>query len=47
MELIGVPEGEGWEYTGLPNDGQAFVCSTYVASLLKAGGIFENFEINA
>lgn len=47
QDVIAIPEQDGWIYTGLPNDGMAFVCSAYSASVYKAAGMFDNYEINA
>ena len=42
------PEQDGWIYTGVePKDGEAYICSAYVAALYKAAGLFEGLEINA
>jgi len=32
-DLHAIVEVEGWEYTGLENDGRAYVCSAYVAAV--------------
>ena len=45
-ELMSVPEGEGWKYTGFPVDGESFVCSAYVSAVLKAAGVFGETHIN-
>lgn len=39
-------EVEGWEYTGLENDGRAYVCSAYVAAVYQAAGLFAPGKIN-
>ena len=39
-------EVEGWEYTGLQNDGRAYVCSAYVAAVYQAAGMFAPYHIN-
>jgi len=45
---MAVPETDGWVYEGYePVDGQSYVCSAYVAALLREGGIFGDIEINA
>jgi len=47
QDVIAIPEQDGWIYTGLPNDGQAFVCSAYSAAVYKAAGMYDDFEVNA
>ena len=44
-DLMAMVEVEGWEYTGLPNDGRAYVCSAYVAAVYRAAGIFGNMTV--
>ena len=39
-------EVEGWEYTGLENDGRSYVCSAYVAAAYQAAGLFLPGKIN-
>lgn len=39
-QLMAMVEVEGWEYTGLQNDGRAYVCSAYVAGAYQAAGLF-------
>ncbi|CDW81161.1 UNKNOWN [Stylonychia lemnae] len=39
-QLMAQVEVEGWNYTGLQNDGRAYVCSAYVAALYQAAGLF-------
>ena len=43
---MAIVEEDGWEYTGLQNDGRSYVCSAYVAAAYKAAGLFGNFSIN-
>ena len=41
---MAMPEQDGWLYTGLePRDGEAYVCSAYVAALWKAAGMFDPY----
>lgn len=47
QDVIAIPEQDGWLYEGLPVDGMAFVCSAYSASVYKAAGMFDDFEVNA
>jgi hypothetical protein len=47
QDVMAIPEQDGWIYTGLPNDGMAFVCSAYSAAVYKAAGMFDDYEINA
>lgn len=46
-DIMAVVEKDGWEYTGEYHDGLSYVCSTYVAALWKAGGLFDGYKINA
>lgn len=46
-DVMAIVEKDGWKYTGEYHDGLSYVCSTYVAALWKAGGLFDGFEINA
>ena len=47
-DVMAMPEQDGWKYTGiLPRDGEAMVCSVLVTALYKAGGLFDDLEINA
>lgn len=39
-DLMAIVEVEGWNYTGLENDGRAYVCSAYVAAVYQAAGLF-------
>ena len=47
QDVMAIPEQDGWIYTGLPNDGMAFVCSAYSAAVYKAAGMFDDYEVNA
>ena len=47
QQVMAMPEQDGWIYTGLPNDGMAFVCSAYSASIYKAAGMFDDYDVNA
>jgi len=42
-DLYAMVEKDGWEYV----DGRSYVCSAYVAAILKAGGLFGDSEVNA
>lgn len=47
-DVMAMVEQDGWEYSGIePKDGQAYVCSAYVAAMYKAGGLFGDNEVNA
>lgn len=46
-DVMAMPEKDGWEYTGSYHDGLSYVCSTYVAAMWKAAGLFDDMEINA
>jgi hypothetical protein len=37
-------EKDGWEYEGFYHDGLSYVCSSYVAALWKAAGLFGDTE---
>ena len=43
MEVASMPELDKWIYS----DGPSYVCSCFVISIYKAGGLFGDFEINA
>jgi hypothetical protein len=44
-DLLAQPEIDGRLYTGLlPRDGQAYVCSSFVAAVYKAGGLLGNIQ---
>ena len=45
-EVMAMIEVDGWEYTGFWHDGESMVCSSYVAGLWKAAGLFDGY-INA
>lgn len=42
-ELFAIPEQDGWVYS----DGLSYVCSAFVAGVYKAGGLFDDMEIQA
>ena len=46
-DVMAMVEQDGWKYTGSYHDGLSYVCSTYVAAVWKAAGLFEGLEINA
>ena len=39
-DVMAIVEEDGWDYSGYWHDGRSYVCSSYVASLWKAAGIF-------
>lgn len=41
-ELMAMPEQDEWTY----KDGKSLVCSSFVAGVLRAGGLFEGLDIN-
>ena len=43
---MAMTEQDGWDYTGLSNDGQNYVCSAFSAGLYRAAGLFDDFVIN-
>ncbi len=40
-QVMAIPEVDGWVYS----DGVSYVCSSYVAALYKAAGLFGDMEI--
>jgi len=47
-DVMAMTEMDGWEYTGLePTDGRNWVCSAYVAAIFKAGGLFDDMDIQS
>jgi hypothetical protein len=44
---MAINEVDGWKYNGEYHDGYSYVCSSYVAALWKAAGLFDGIEINA
>ena len=45
---MAMPELDGWEYTSEePRDGLSYVCSAYVTAMYKAGGLFDDFDVQA
>lgn len=46
-DVFGIIEKDGWKYSGQYADGESYVCSTFVAGLWKAAGLFGDMEINA
>lgn len=47
-DVMAQVEQDGWTYSGLePRDGESYVCSAFVARVWKAGGMFDNFKVNA
>lgn len=48
QDVMAMVEMDGWEYTGEePRDGLSYVCSSYVAAMYKAAGLFDDYEIQA
>lgn len=45
-DVMSIVEVEGWNYTGLTNDGRSYVCSAYVAAVYQAAGLFGPNKIN-
>ncbi len=39
-DLMAIPEKDGWKYS----DGESYVCSSFVAAALKAGGLLIDIE---
>ena len=46
-DIMAIVEEDGWLYEGQYHDGMSMVCSSYVAALWKAAGIFGDKEVNA
>lgn len=48
-ELLAIPEQDDWEYpyAPYPGSGPSFGCVQFVVSVLKAGGIFGDLEVQA
>lgn len=46
-EMMAIVEEDGWKYEGMYHDGESYVCSSYVAALWKAAGLFGDNYINA
>lgn len=44
---MAMTEVDGWKYKGMNHDGEAYVCSAFVAAVWKAAGIFGDNYINA
>ena len=40
-------EKDGWKYEGFYHDGEAYVCSSFVARIWKAAGMFGDDFVNA
>jgi len=47
MDVLAIPEQDGWIYKREFHDGESFVCSVYVARLWKEAGVFGNLSITA
>lgn len=45
--IMAMVEEDGWEYTGEYHDGESMVCSSFVAAMWKAGGLFDDKPFNA
>ena len=41
MEIMAIPENDNWVY----KRGPAWVCTSFVLDILKAGGVFEDIDI--
>jgi len=47
-DVMAIPEIDGWKYYGEgARDGESMVCSVLVTALYKAGGLYDDLEINA
>ena len=45
-DVMAIIEQDGWKYKGFYHDGESMVCSSFVAALWKAGGLFDG-DVNA
>jgi len=46
-DVMAIVEEDGWQYTGQWHDGESMVCSSFVAAMWKASGMFGDVYINA
>ena len=46
-EIMALTEVDGWKYEGFYHDGESMVCSSFVAAIWKAAGLFGDVYINA
>jgi len=46
-DVMAIVEEDGWKYSGEWHDGESMVCSSFVAAMWKAAGIFGDVYINA
>lgn len=46
-DVMAMAEQDGWKYKGQWHDGESYVCSSWVASVWKAAGLFGDLELNA
>jgi len=46
-EVMAIVEEDGWKYEGQYHDGESMVCSSFVAAVWKAAGLFGGKYINA
>ena len=44
---MAIVEEDGWKYEGQYHDGESMVCSSFVAAVCKAAGLFGDKYINA
>lgn len=44
---MALTEEDGWKYEGFYHDGESMVCSSFVAAIWKAAGLFGDVKINA
>jgi hypothetical protein len=44
---MALTEVDGWKYEGFYHDGESMVCSSFVAAIWKAAGLFGDVYINA
>jgi hypothetical protein len=46
-DAMAIVEQDGWKYSGFVHDGEAMVCSAFVAAAWKAAGLFGDDYVNA
>lgn len=46
QDVMAMTEKDGWEYHGFTPDGISLVCSSYVAAMYRAAGLFDDMEIS-
>lgn len=47
QDVMAIVNMDDWTYTGLPNDGRSYVCSSYVSAQYKAAGLYGDMSVQA